>query len=116
MVQELPKEGPDSWSPEGKVGDGVSICFMCKDAIAIYRHMVERGFEVSKPLVGNRLWVTSLSDAEGIARGGRASSMSLPQSQTHLPDPSQGRPSEIVNDSVLIVQEVARELKCSKAH
>ncbi len=33
MVQELPKNGPDSWNPGGRVGEGVSICFMCKDAI-----------------------------------------------------------------------------------
>ncbi|HWC31425.1 MAG TPA: VOC family protein, partial [Dehalococcoidia bacterium] len=40
MVQELPKEGHDSWNPNGRVGEGVSICFMCKDAIAIYRQML----------------------------------------------------------------------------
>jgi catechol 2,3-dioxygenase-like lactoylglutathione lyase family enzyme len=65
MVQELPKDGPDSWSPEGRVGEGVAICFMCKDAIAIYRQMLDRNFKVSKPFVGNRLWVTSLSDPDG---------------------------------------------------
>jgi catechol 2,3-dioxygenase-like lactoylglutathione lyase family enzyme len=65
MVQELPVEGPDAWAPKGTVGEGVSICFMCNDAIAIYRQMLERGFKVSKPFVGNGLWVTSLSDPDG---------------------------------------------------
>jgi catechol 2,3-dioxygenase-like lactoylglutathione lyase family enzyme len=65
MLQEFPKEGHDSWTPEGRVGEGVSICFMCKDATAIYRQILERGFNVSKPVVANGLWVTSLADPDG---------------------------------------------------
>src|SRR5215469_7937604 len=37
MLQEFYREGPDSWRPEGKVGVGVSICFICRDALALYR-------------------------------------------------------------------------------
>jgi len=55
----------DSWNPGGQVGEGVSICFTCKDAIAIYRQMLDRNFKISKPFVGNGLWVTSLSDPDG---------------------------------------------------
>ena len=29
MLQELRTEGHDSWKPECKVGEGVSICFIC---------------------------------------------------------------------------------------
>ena len=65
MIQELPKEGVDSWTPVGMVGEGVSICFMCENAIVIYRQMLERKFKVPAPSVSNRLWVTSLSDADG---------------------------------------------------
>lgn len=36
MLQEFRKEGHDSWAPKGPVGEGVSICFMCEDAIALY--------------------------------------------------------------------------------
>src|SRR5258708_3888464 len=36
MLQQFATEGHDSWKPEGKVGDGVSLWFICKDAIAIY--------------------------------------------------------------------------------
>jgi lactoylglutathione lyase len=36
MLQEFRKEGHDSWVPEGKVGEGVSIYFICEDALAIY--------------------------------------------------------------------------------
>src|SRR6185312_8793102 len=59
MLQEFRKEGHDSWVPKGKVGEGVSICFICKDAIAIYRHVTARGIRASRPCVGNGMWVTS---------------------------------------------------------
>src|SRR5262245_24069524 len=50
---------------QSKVGVGVSICFICKDAIAIYREVRSRGVEASRPFVGNSMWVTSLSDPDG---------------------------------------------------
>jgi catechol 2,3-dioxygenase-like lactoylglutathione lyase family enzyme len=65
MLQESRKEGHDSWVPQGKVGEGVSICFLCEDALAIYRQVISRGIQASRPLVGNGLWVTSLSDPDG---------------------------------------------------
>jgi lactoylglutathione lyase len=51
--------------PEGKVGTGVSVCFQCKDALAIYDEVVARGIEASRPFVGNGMWVTALSDPDG---------------------------------------------------
>jgi len=65
MLQEFRKEGHDSWVPQGKVGEGVSICFICIDAIAIYRDITARGIRASRPFVGNGMWVTSLSDPDG---------------------------------------------------
>jgi catechol 2,3-dioxygenase-like lactoylglutathione lyase family enzyme len=65
MLQEFRKEGHDSWTSEGKVGVGVSICFICEDALAIYREVRLRGIQASKPFVGNGMWVTSLSDPDG---------------------------------------------------
>ncbi|MBW8876972.1 MAG: VOC family protein [Acidobacteria bacterium] len=65
MLQEFRKEGHDSWVPEGKVGVGVSICFNCEDALAIYREVTSRGIKASRPCVGNGMWVTSLSDPDG---------------------------------------------------
>lgn len=65
MLQEFKKEGHDSWVPEGKVGVGVSICFICEDALAFYREVTARGIQASKPFVGNSMWVTSLSDPDG---------------------------------------------------
>ena len=65
MLQEFRKEGHDSWVPEGKLGVGVSICFICEDALAIYREARSRGIQASRPFVGNGMWVTSLSDPDG---------------------------------------------------
>lgn len=65
MLQEFRKEGHDSWVPEGKVGVGVTICFTCEDALAIYREVTSRGIQASPPFVGNGMWVTSLTDPDG---------------------------------------------------
>jgi lactoylglutathione lyase len=51
--------------PTGKLGEGVSVYFMCKDALAIYREARARGLEAKRPFVGNGLWVTGLSDPDG---------------------------------------------------
>ena len=65
MLQEFRKEGHDSWVPKGKVGEGISINFTCKDALIIYREVTSRGVEAKKPFVGNGMWVTSMSDPDG---------------------------------------------------
>ncbi len=65
MLQEFKKEGHDSWVPQGKVGEGVSINFQCLDALAIYREFRSRSVPVTKPFVGNAMWVTSVTDPDG---------------------------------------------------
>jgi len=65
MLQEFRKEGQNSWVPEGKVGEGISIYFICEDALAIYRDVISRGILASRPFVGNGMWVTGLSDPDG---------------------------------------------------
>jgi lactoylglutathione lyase len=64
-LQEFPKTGHDSWRAKGPVGEGVTLCFTCKDALAIYRDLKSRGIQASEPQVGNSMWVTSLSDPDG---------------------------------------------------
>ena len=61
MLQEYRK----GRQPAEKPGSGVSICFICRDALAIYRQAIARGMEAKRPFVGNGMWVTSLSDPDG---------------------------------------------------
>ena len=65
MLQEFRKEGHDSWTPSGKVGEGVSINFICEDAIAIYKELVAKNLAASKPFVGNNMWVTQIAGPDG---------------------------------------------------
>lgn len=51
--------------PTEKHGVGVSIAFMCNDALKIYRDIVERGLVPKEPFVGNNLWVTEIRDPDG---------------------------------------------------
>ncbi|MBM4456210.1 MAG: VOC family protein [Chloroflexi bacterium] len=65
MLQEFASEGHDSWTPTGKAGVGVTICFICDDALAIYREARARGIQAARPFVGNGMWVVSLADPDG---------------------------------------------------
>ena len=65
MLQEFWKDGRRGGAPAGTLGQGVSICFMCADAIAVYHQALARGLAPSRPFVGNNLWVTSLTDPDG---------------------------------------------------
>ncbi len=65
MLQEFWKEGPHAWVPEEKLGVGVSVNFICEDAVAIYREITARGIEAREPFVGNAMWVTGLTDPDG---------------------------------------------------
>jgi len=61
MLQEYRKDR----RPEGKLGQGVSICFVCEDAVAFYREIKSRGVDAKRPFVGNSMWVTSVTDPDG---------------------------------------------------
>ncbi len=65
MLQEFAREGHDSWVPECKVGEGVSLNFICRDALALYHAFTARGIQAGQPFVGNGMWVTSLVDPDG---------------------------------------------------
>ena len=65
MLQEFWKAGNHANLPEGKPGVGVSINFICKDALAIYRDLAAHGVPASRPSVGNGMWVTHVQDPDG---------------------------------------------------
>jgi len=52
--------------PKESLGTGASVCFMCEDALALYREFKSRGIQTRKrPFVGNNLWVVPLTDPDG---------------------------------------------------
>jgi len=65
MLQEYRPEGLKAARIRGKFGNGISITFSCKDALAIYREVMARGIQTQEPFVGNRLWVVGMSDPDG---------------------------------------------------
>jgi lactoylglutathione lyase len=65
MLQEFWDDGHHDPPPTGKLGEGVSVCFICENALAFYRDVTARGIRASKPFVGNGMWVTSLADPDG---------------------------------------------------
>jgi lactoylglutathione lyase len=60
MLQEY-REG---FRPMEKPGVGVSICFICRDALKLYTEFQEKGLHPKEPFVGNKMWVTSLADPD----------------------------------------------------
>ncbi len=65
MLQEFWKKGDRTGRPEGKLGLGVCLNFICEDAVAIYRQVTSLGIEASEPQVGNNMWVTGVTDPDG---------------------------------------------------
>ena len=65
MLQEYWRNGHRAGAPDGLLGQGVSICFVCTDTLAIYRDLTARGISATRPFVGNGMWVTSVSDPDG---------------------------------------------------
>jgi lactoylglutathione lyase len=52
-------------APQGELGTGVSVSFMCRDALSIYRDAVVKGLSPQTPFVGNTLWEVSFRDPDG---------------------------------------------------
>jgi catechol 2,3-dioxygenase-like lactoylglutathione lyase family enzyme len=65
MLQEFWTKGRHRNLPSGAVGLGVAINFMCADAVRLWREAASRGLAVTRPTVGNGLWVTAILDPDG---------------------------------------------------
>lgn len=59
------QEYRDGFKPNEKLGQGVSMCFMCNDAVALYKEFLQKGISPQEPFVGNNLWVVQLADPDG---------------------------------------------------
>ena|SRR5882762_6535772 len=62
MLQEYRKE---KGLPAEKRGVGVSVCFQCADALALYHEFTGKGIQVTEPFVGNNMWVVCFHDPDG---------------------------------------------------
>ena len=51
--------------PTEKLGIGFSVCFMCNDALALYKEFLHTGLSPEEPFVGNNLWDVQLTDPDG---------------------------------------------------
>lgn len=69
MLQTFEKEDGSVVIPPGKLGQGVSLEFQCRDAVALYYEFTSRGLPASDPQVGNNMWVTSVTDPDGYRLG-----------------------------------------------
>jgi lactoylglutathione lyase len=63
MLQE-PRNN-DRFNEDKLNGKGVSICFQCIDALALYHEFTAKGIALKEPFVGNNMWVIKFSDPDG---------------------------------------------------
>jgi len=96
MLQEYWRDGRPGGAPQGTLGAGVSVCFMCADALAIYHDVTSRGIQAERPFVGNGLWDVALQDPDGY----------------HLHFES---PTDVPEDTVLLNVDCAHEEGCLTA-
>ncbi|MGB2664815.1 MAG: VOC family protein [Candidatus Acidiferrum sp.] len=61
MLQEYPPAN----LPKDKRGEGVSLCFQCHDAVAVYHEFRSRNLRPREPFVGNHMWDTLIIDPDG---------------------------------------------------
>ena len=61
MLQEFAK----TRVPAGKLGEGMSLNFQCKDALGLYDELIGRKVEAAEPQVGNGLWTFGVTDPDG---------------------------------------------------
>lgn len=63
MLQE-PRD-KEKFEQDGLKGKGISICFQCADALALYHEFTASGVEIAEPFVGNNMWVVAFPDPDG---------------------------------------------------
>jgi lactoylglutathione lyase len=63
MLQE--QRNKEKFDQEGPKGKGISICFQCVDALALYHEFTAKGVEIKEPFVGNNMWVVAFPDPDG---------------------------------------------------
>jgi lactoylglutathione lyase len=67
MLQEFVqnKDAFHDGSTINKKGEGVSICFVCEDALSLYHEFFDKGLNPLEPFVGNNMWEVKIIDPDG---------------------------------------------------
>jgi lactoylglutathione lyase len=65
MLQEFSNDDSRREGAGQALGLGVSINFMCADAVEFWREIQSRGLDAQVPFVGNSMWVTRVTDPDG---------------------------------------------------
>ena len=65
MLQEFWRERPHMGRPEGLLGQGIVIHFLCDDAVAFYEEAISRNVIAGEPFVSNQMWITEFFDPDG---------------------------------------------------
>ena len=65
MLQQPRTEDDHTIYNDESRGKGISICFQCADALALYHEFTDKGVEIKEPFVGNNLWVVAFDDPDG---------------------------------------------------
>lgn len=65
MLQEFDAGARGGRRSRSYSGENVTICFICADALKLYREFKARGVDASTPFVGNGMWVTGVKDPDG---------------------------------------------------
>jgi lactoylglutathione lyase len=65
MLQEFAPGNEGYSGLAGNLAPGVGFNFICRDALAFYHVMADRGIVADRPFVGNHMWVTTVHDPDG---------------------------------------------------
>jgi len=50
---------------QGRLGKGVCICFICDDALKLYKEFISKSLSPAEPFVGNGMWDVAINDPDG---------------------------------------------------
>lgn len=65
MLQEFRSTPERPYLDGQKPGVGVSIFFLCNDALSLYHEFLLKGITPKEPFVGNQMWDVAISDPDG---------------------------------------------------
>jgi len=62
MLQGYRTDGHPVRNIENKKDEGVAICFICEDALALYQEFISKGINPAETFIGNNMWDVGVID------------------------------------------------------